>query len=282
MRAILLLALATLAGMGQSAKADSAPLLSPSSLAPNVSLEEVKDVFGDNLDVMTGELQELMLAIALERTDTSSSFKSHRIGIPYIVYDSPESWLGRYRSGDRSVDTLVNMALLMVLSKSKTDETTRVGADLLRKASEQGYWPASSYTASNYLRQAVLIGEGIGVQGMQSESAEGDRILKLGQMALDQLNNCADANFAPCQYKIGFWLADSADKAADGVRVLRHAVKVTLEDRRYQGYVDESFEQAVRVIYRAGEAAGLSEEVRDQYLALLDFYSEKAKQTIGF
>lgn len=281
LRGLLITVLMLAACAASSEEASPTPAISPSALAPNVSLEEVEDLFGSNLEYPEPEVQELLLAIGMERTSTGSRFREERIGVPYIVYDTPVAWVSRYRTGDKSVDTLVNMALVMMISKSKSESTYRVGVDLLRKAAEKGYWPASAFTAGEYLRQAAEIGDKVGNNRFRDESIESKRMLLLGKLAMEHLNRCAEAGFAPCQYRIGFWLANSADKPTEGVEVLRHAIKSTLQDNRYQGYVDESFFHAVQVIYDLGESAGLSHAMREQYRGLLEGYSKGSQQSLN-
>lgn len=251
---------------------------SPADTAPNVSIEEVKAIFGDGLDTDNPVLQRLLLAIGMERTRHDMAFQEQKIGIPYIVDATPQYWATKFANGDKSIDTLVNSALLLLFADSPIPNADLVAIQLLNEAASKGYWPASSYMAEFYI--ARLFDQASDPQGSTPMSA--DYLANLGkataEQAMGHLNVCASAGFAPCQYRIGFWLSDSAADLNNGLTVLREAIRTTLADARYEGYVDSSFHQAVTKIYEKGAEIGLSDTARNQYLDLLNQYGSVAKR----
>ncbi|POP52621.1 hypothetical protein [Zhongshania marina] len=246
---------------------------SPADTAPNVSIEEVKAIFGDGLNTDNPVLQRLLLAIGMERTRHDMTFQEQKIGVPYIVDATPEYWATKFAEGDKRIDTLVNSALLLLFADSPIPNADLAAVQLLNEAASKGYWPASSYMAEFYV--ARLIEQAADPQGSIPMSV--DYLANLGkataEQAMGHLNVCASAGFAPCQYRIGFWLSDSAADLNNGLTVLREAIRTTLADARYEGYVDSSFHEAVTRIYEKGAEIGLSETARNQYLDLLTKYS---------
>ncbi len=240
--------------------------LGPADTAPNVTLEEVNALFGDRLETNEPHLKKLLLAIGMERTNPAGQFKDQHVGIPYIVDASPEHWAGRLANGNKDIDTLVNSALLLLFADSGIDHPERAAANLLNQAAVKGYWPASTYMAKQYMDALSdpLILAPLSLEAKKLKLAE------YAQELMSHLNQCASAGFAPCQYEVGFWLSQSAEHAADGLNVLREAVRTTISDSRYAGYVDESFFEAVNYIYDRGAEFGLPDLAREQYLSLLD------------
>jgi hypothetical protein len=247
----------------------------PADKAPNVTLEDVKAIFGDNLETKDPSLNELLLAIGIERTSESDQFQELRVGIPYIVDSTPDYWAQKLASGNRDIDTLVNSALLILFTDNNIPKSEQIVANLLGQAASLGYWPASTYMANIYGRE---LSRHALITPMKTE----DRIHKsreIAQYRMDHLNACAEAGFAPCQYQIGFWLSESTEQVGNGFTVLREAVRTTLSDSRYSGYVDHNFKEAISYIYNRGEEFGLNKVAREQYLGLLSSFSSTASES---
>tara|TARA_R110001592_G_scaffold221139_2_gene475806 strand:+ start:12679 stop:13515 length:837 start_codon:yes stop_codon:yes gene_type:complete len=243
--------------------------------APNTTLEDVKAIFGGNLETNDPSLKELLLAIGIERTRESDYFQDIRVGIPYIVDATPEYWAEKLASGNRDIDTLVNSALLILFTDNDIPRSNQVVANLLGQAASLGYWPASTYMANIYGRELIKQSS---LTPLRAD-ARTLRSREIAELRMDHLNACAAAGFAPCQYQIGFWLSESREQVGNGFSVLREAVRTTLSDPRYTGYVDQSFQNAVAYIYDRGEEFGLSSAAREQYLDLLNSFSATPGQS---
>ncbi len=86
---------------------------------------------------------------------------------------------------------------------------------------------------------------------------------------MKRYNECAELGFAPCQYRIGFWLANSKKSLNEGLNVLRQAIKTTSKDTRYNGALDGAIIMAAKEIVFKGEQAGLDYVVRKEYTKLI-------------
>ena len=238
-------------------------------MAPNVKEDDVQAVFGNNLETTDPLLRRFLLAIAMERTDSGSNYINDRIGVPYIISATPDYWVTRLHHGDRSIDTLVNNALLLLFGDGGIDKAEEYASRLLSAAAQKGYWPAGYYVAEQNLGQLIdaARSSSVGLMGTTQAdfSAAADATMKL-------LNQCANEDFAPCQFDIGFWLLGTENQIENGVQVLRKGIHTTLADRRYEGYVDQLFFSAIRAVDQFGEAAGIGADVRAKYLGLLEEY----------
>ncbi len=213
--------------------------------SPDVSFEKVKSIFGDNINPTDTHLKLLLLAVAMDHTSTASTFKNQKIGIPYIVETGPGFWVGRLKNGDRTLEVLVNNALLLLFSKENI-HNRKQGVDyLMRLAEAENYWPATFYLAETQLSQKLTID--YDNQGVLSGRITGNT-RKTAQEVMTRYNRCAEIGFSPCQIRIGLWLASSPGSANDSIRVLRAAIQSTLSDPRYGDTVDPLLKQSAMII----------------------------------
>jgi hypothetical protein len=235
---------------------------SPQKHAPEVTFDQVEEIFGHNLNPSNSTLKMLLLAIGMDHTSTDSPHQSQRIGIPYIVHDSPSLWVSRLQSGEKGVDVLVNNALLLLFSREPIPGAQDAATHLMQLAADRGYWPADFYIAE------------INLSGYLTESDAQIGILpadiQTARDTMSRYNKCAEMGFAPCQYRIGFWLSNSLPSMADGVSVLRSAINTTINDTRYQGVLDGAIVMAATEIVYKGAEAGLGDDVRREYVELIE------------
>lgn len=92
---------------------------------------------------------------------------------------------------------------------------------------------------------------------------------RLASVTMDKFSHCAELGFAPCQYRIGFWLTSAEDSVKDGLDVLMHPIKVTLADKCYQGILNGSVIEAAKEIVMKGDLVGIDSIVRQEYFTLM-------------
>lgn len=248
--------------------------------APEVTLDVVQEIFGHNLDTQDATLKTLLLAIGMDHTTNGSPNAKSNIGIPYIVDAGPKYWVTRLIKKDYEVEVLVNNALLLLFSKEELPNAQQAADDLMLAASDKGYWPASYYIAERNLKQ--FLSKDLSKEATSFVEVSTEKLYAIGTDTMRRYNECAEIGFAPCQYRIGFWLANSEKSLTDGLNVLREAINTTINDTRYSGMLDGGIIRASEMIVFKGEEAGLDYVVREQYTKLIQAqlfqYSEDIKQ----
>lgn len=201
---------------------------------PEIRKQDVEERFGQRLKNATRAENLLLLGIALDTVNAESTFKDREIGIPYLVGDGAGYWALLLSQGDRSVDVLVNNALMLLFADKSEEvllpvERTTAAVKLLTMAQREGYWPASAYLAEHYFELAVqpvfppLIPDHI-----QS---------RYRKAAFDYYMACTKVGFAPCHLKVGFWyLSDHKVEAA--LPYLKVGVELVGRDKRYMTMPD--------------------------------------------
>lgn len=264
--ALVAAAFTALLGVGGSVMAASPPIYSSPKAVPDVEFKQVQAIFGDRLETSKAELKLLLLAVAMDHTSPNSPNIKQKIGIPYVVSSGPKYWVNRLQEGERSLEVLVNNALLLLYTKESIPGGQKMARDLLRAAAAKGYWPADYYVAEIQLQERL-------VKDDQQFSLLTNSIVdaeqkQIAQDTFSRLSRCAEIGFAPCQYRVGFWLLAEEERISDGVKALRQAVRTTLQDQRYKGALDESISAAASMIVHHHEVAGLTDEERDGYAKL--------------
>jgi hypothetical protein len=233
---------------------------------PDVTFDKVQDIFGHNLDTDDTKLKTLLLAIGMDHTSSNSPHSSQRIGIPYIVSDGPDYWASRLKSGDRKLEVFVNNALLILFTKEEIPHAKEAGFALLNTAADSGYWPADYYIAESNLENHLTMDyDSI---SLKNGIISGD-VMTIAKDTMFRYNRCAGMGFAPCQYRIGFWLSNSPQTLKDGLDVLRIAIHTTMNDKRYQGIMDGALVMAAKEVVFKGEQAGIDKVVREEYASLI-------------
>ncbi|MCG8611825.1 MAG: hypothetical protein MI864_14955 [Pseudomonadales bacterium] len=233
---------------------------------PEVTFDKVQEIFGHNLDTDSTMLKTLLLAISMDHTSNNSPHSHQYIGIPYIVDRGPGYWVTRLKSGEKKLDVLVNNALLLLFTKEEIPDAKETGLALLKTASDMGYWPADYYVAENNLvnylsMDYTSISPTSGVMNGETKSIARD--------TMKRYNMCAEMGFAPCQYRIGFWLSGSPQTLKDGLNVLRTAIHTTTSDTRYRGVLDGALVMAAKEIVFKGDQVGIDTVVRAEYANLV-------------
>lgn len=206
----------------------------PSEAAPRVTLDSVQEVFGDNLETKDRILSGFLLALGMERTSRTGAYQGEDVGVPYIIDRGPMFWV-RQLSSDRSIDTLVNNAILLLFSEADIPNADVAARQLMTEASNMGYWPASYYLAEQNIK---FLGQ-----------AEASIVTPLMmQSTIDLLADCAEASFAPCQYMAGFIMVRMDDLMGEGAKALRAAIATTLRDPRYEELVSNQYKAAIEVL----------------------------------
>lgn len=233
---------------------------------PEVTFDKVQEIFGHNLDTDDTVRKTLLLAIGMDHTTTQSPHANQRIGIPYIVHEGPNYWVRRLRSGDRTLEVLVNNALLLLYTKEEIPKAKETGFALLKASAEKGYWPAEYYIAEVNLAEHLTLDytSATPSTGLLDKSTKA-----IARDTMARYNRCAEMGFAPCQFRIGFWLAGSPKTISDGLNILRAAIHTTRADTRYQGVLDSAVIMAAREIVFKGEQAGMDSVVREEYANLI-------------
>lgn len=236
-------------------------------VAPDVTLDVVQDIFGFNLDNAQGIEKVFLLAVGMDHTTPNSPHADQEIGIPYIVDKGPKYWVSRLQEGHYDLEVIVNNALLLMFTKEEIPGGKEAASKLLGKASEMGYWPADYYVAdyniANYLARDVTE-LATATNGIQDPDLK-----RLASETMAKFNSCAELGFAPCQYRLGFWLTSAENTMKDGLEILMHAIKTTLADKRYQGILNGSVIEAAKEVVMKGDLAGIDKIVRQEYLTLM-------------
>tara|TARA_R110002167_G_scaffold204404_2_gene408475 strand:+ start:6584 stop:7423 length:840 start_codon:yes stop_codon:yes gene_type:complete len=227
--------------------------------APEVTYDMVQEIFGLNLETEDTALKTLLLAVGMDHTSPDSPFAELRIGIPFIVHDGPNYWVSRLKSGERKVDVLVNNALLLLFTKEEIPRKEEVARKLMELAGGAGYWPADFYIANDNIEKR-LSRDYSTPNFVSLPMKDNVELQALAQDTMNRLNRCAGIGFAPCQYRIGFWLVSSPETRSDGVKVLQQAVATSIADKRYKGFLEAPAIMAAEQILLHGKAAGLDDE----------------------
>lgn len=235
--------------------------------APEVTLDVVQEIFGFNLENAEGINKVFLLAVGMDHTTPSSPHFDQEIGIPYIVDKGPAYWVSRLKDEQIELDVIVNNALLLLFTKEDIPGAEKAATKLLSSASDMGYWPADYYVAdyniANYLSRDIteLTSKGVGIQD--------PRLKNMAAETKAMFSRCAELGFAPCQYRLGFWMTSSESTMKDGMDVLMRAIKTTLADKRYQGILNGSVIEAAKEVVMKGDLVGIDRIVRQEYLTLL-------------
>ncbi len=234
-------------------------------VTPEVTFDKVQEIFGNNLDTDDTMLKTLLLAIGMDHT-SNSPHSDQDIGIPYIVHRGPGYWVARLKSGERKLEVLVNNALLLLFTKEDIPKAKETGFALMQSAADMGYWPADYYVAENNLvnhltKDYTNVTLKSGVLDADTKS--------IARETMEQYNRCAEMGFAPCQYRIGFWLSGSQQTLKDGLNVLRTAIHTTTSDTRYRGVLDGALVMAAKEIVFKGDQVGIDKVVREEYANLV-------------
>lgn len=235
--------------------------------APDVTLDVVQDIFGFNLDNAQGMDRIFLLAVGMDHTTPNSPHADQAIGIPYIVDRGAAYWVSRLTNKDYEVEVLVNNALLLMFTQEQIPGGDRAALGLLTKASKMGYWPADYYIAdyniTNHLSRDVShLDAPTGI-------IEDPSLKRLASKTMANFSSCAELGFAPCQYRLGFWLTSSQATMKEGMDILQHAIKTTISDKRYQGILNGSVIEAAREVVMKGDMVGIDKIVRQEYLTLM-------------
>lgn len=237
--------------------------------SPEITLDKVQEIFGHNLDTDDTTLQMLLLAIGMDHTTNESPHFDNPIGIPFIVDKGPGYWVSRLYVEDYKLDVLMNNALLLLFTKEDIPGAKEGAADLIAEASNRGYWPATFYVAETNLIK--YLSQDFSKITPSTGEMNSTSIKTLAQNTMNKYAQCADMGFAPCQYRIGFWLANSQKSLSDGLNILQHAIKTTINDKRYKGVLDDAILKAAKEIVFKGEQAGLDFDVRKEYTQLIQY-----------
>lgn len=234
---------------------------------PEVTFDRVSKIFGHNLDTDDGRLKTLLLAIGMDHTTPSSPHTEQKVGIPFIVHYGPDYWVERLTGGETSVDVLVNNALLLLFAEAEIPNREQAAFDLMERAADSGYWPAAYFVAeTNLLTHLVREPEISTPTSLQIDHSGQER---LAQETMAAYNRCAEIGFAPCQFRIGFWLINSPENLSDGLRVLQVAIDTSLKDTRYDGVLDNVVANAANQVVTQGGVIGLDSAAISQYQALI-------------
>ncbi len=246
---------------------------------PEVTFDRVSEIFGHNLDTSEERLQTLLLAIGMDHTTPTSPHFQEEVGIPFIVHYGPNHWVNRLTSGDMSVDVLVNNALLLLFAEADIPNRDKAAYDLMKKASEKGYWPADYFVAETNLLKHLVSGPDVAIP--MAPSIENRGLREVAQETMDSFSRCAEVGFAPCRYRVGFWLSNSKQTLHDGLKVLQSAIDVNLKDTRYEDKLDGALVAAAHELATRGEEIGLDSDTVNQYRQLIDQYSRSASSLLN-
>ncbi|MEH6814697.1 MAG: hypothetical protein V7677_19355, partial [Motiliproteus sp.] len=210
----------------------AAPALAQAVTAPEVTYDRVQEIFGLNLETDESSKKLLLLAVGMDHTSPDSPFANQRIGIPFIVEAGPGYWVSRLKSGERKVEVLVNNALLLMFTDKEIPRKQEVARKLLEVAAESGYWPADFYIADFNL-ETKLSKDLQKTDYVRLPLRDNEQLRGVAEDTMARLNRCAEIGFAPCKYRIGFWLLGSEQTMPDGINVLKSAITTSIADRRY-------------------------------------------------
>lgn len=246
--------------------------------SPEVTLDIVQEIFGHNLDTGDTTLKMLLLAIGMDHTTNESPNFASSIGIPFIVDRGPGYWVERLNTGDHKIEVLVNNALLLLFTKEEIPKAKETAFQLMDAAANQGYWPASFYVAENNLTKYLAVD--FSEASPLTDEMKTSSIKIIAEDTMSRYNECAQMGFAPCQFRVGFWLANSEKTLKDGLEVLRLAIKMAMSDTRYFGALDGSIVLAAKEIVFKGKEAGLEYVVREEYTKLIQHQLSALTQEI--
>ena len=234
--------------------------------SPDVTLDKVQETFGYNLETSDPGKISLLLAIAMDHSATDSPNKIYDIGIPYIVDKGPLYWVRRLHQGDYQPDVLMNNALILLYTKEAIPGKHEAAHQLLLLAADKGYWPAQYYVAERNMNDHLSMDY---TRASPATSEIRTEALKsLAAQTMDYYKTCAKIGFAPCQFRIGFWLSNSETTLTDGIEMLREAINTTIKDTRYKGVLDGAVFLASQMIVYNADQIGLDDVVKDQYIKL--------------
>lgn len=246
--------------------------------SPEVTLDRVQEIFGHNLETNDTTLKLLLLAIGMDHTTNESPNFGRPIGIPFIVDKGPSYWVSRLIADDHEIEILVNNALLLLFTKEKIPKAKETSLELMQAAADKGYWPANLYVAENNLNK--YLAHDFSKPTPSTGKISSDDMKVIAQDTMDRYSQCAEMAFAPCQYRIGFWLANSPDTLKQGLKGLKQAIKTTMNDTRYQGILDGIVVMAAKEIVLKGEEAGIDYVVREEYTKLIQHQLSALSQEV--
>jgi len=236
-------------------------------VSPEVTFDKVQNIFGHNLGTDKETLRNLLLAVAMDHTSTKSSNRDQDIGIPFIVHNGAKYWVSRLADGERELEVLVNNALLLLFTKEDIPQGAETALKLLEIAADMGYWPAVYYVADSSLVSSLS--RDYSQFSMVPYNISTETMKTVAKDTMNRFNHCAEIGFAPCQYRIGFWLSNSLGSLKQGTDVLRKAIQTTLADNRYNGVLDEILATAARLIVQEGHKVGLDRVILEEYRKLI-------------
>lgn len=237
--------------------------------APLVTFDRVENLFGNNLTFAKESKKLFLLAVAMDHTSKNSTHRNEQIGVPFIVAGGADYWVGRLGREDYPIDVLVNNAILLLFGKENIEGSEAAGLKLLNAASKKGYWPARYYIAEHNIAELLQEPNDFSVVPSSETFEKATETMSI-------LNSCSEMGFAPCQYRIGFWLMSTEETFQDGLKVLRAAINTTVLDRRYIGILDNAVALASQEIVKHGAAGGLNNEAIAEYSKLMEAYIKKA------
>lgn len=246
---------------------------------PDVTLDLVQEVFGMNLDNASGMKKILLLAIGMDHTTLGSPNVNQNVGIPFIVDRGPNYWVSKLINKEYDIDVLVNNALLLLFSKENIHGAEKAAMQLLSKAADMGYWPADYYMADYNITNKLA--KDFDDISTVTTSIVDPELKKIAADTMAKFNNCAQMGFAPCQYRVGFWLTSSENGLKDGIEVLKSAIKTTLADKRYQGILNGSLIKAAKEIVMKGDFVGMDDDMRKDYFYLMNDQIKLIEQSRG-
>ena len=229
-------------------------------------LNEVTIMFGENLNEAQGIEKDLLLAIGVDHTASYSPDEIKEIGIPFILKSGPRYWIAALEAGNYDLPVLVNNALILIYAKESNEETKKSALVLFRIAAEMNYWPAKFYIAEFNLENLLSADYGEQIQDMSIEDAELQRI---ASKTMEYYRDCAQRGFAPCQYRLGTWLATRQETAANGLKLLESAIKTSLNDSRYEQNFEKRRANAALILATVGKQFGYSKERISEFEGLV-------------
>ncbi len=234
---------------------------------PNPSFEKVSHYFGNNLDTDKPMEKMLLMAVGIEHERNLEQGRVNAIGIPFIADKGPQYWVNQLQVSSDDVPSLVNSALIVLFSKEEFPDKYNLANKLLLKASKQGYWPASFYTAEYDLNKQFLLDDrALPASNQKIESPE--LLTKFKKMS-DRFSQCAQAGFAPCQFRIGFWKASNPTTYQEGVEMLKSAINNALSDHRYSSELKQVISEASKVVLSLDETSIAMPDVQRFYHKLI-------------
>lgn len=197
-------------------------------LTPNVNIENVVDVFGHDLSRLPTPVANFLLAVGFEKTKAGSQTFDEPVGVPYIAYTGVNYWLDGLINGNADFATQLNTVLILLLNQkdvvSLKNNIHILINEALTNLDSIGYWPASYLLAERMFVKAET----------ESDVSMPELITAMNRMA-----SCADANFAPCQMRVGLQLHANPEAKNISSRVLEMSLKTYYADERYTGHDTE-------------------------------------------